>query len=101
MCKSVCRSREVFFGSFLVMSRRSYLICGKLEALSNSQWKIYSFFLLLFLSVISWNEWLPVPVKYSELPRDAVLALTIWDVEGTSSAIPVGGTNISLFGKHG
>ncbi|XP_025076652.1 phosphatidylinositol 3-kinase catalytic subunit type 3-like isoform X1 [Pomacea canaliculata] len=49
----------------------------------------------------NWNEWLPVPVKYSELPRDAVLALTIWDVEGTSSAIPVGGTNISLFGKHG
>jgi len=40
-------------------------------------------------------------LKYSDLPRDALLALTIWDVYGPRDSTPVGGTTISLFGKYG
>lgn len=49
----------------------------------------------------NWNEWLKLPVKYPDLPRNAQVALTIWDVYGPGSAVPVGGTTVSLFGKYG
>lgn len=49
----------------------------------------------------SWNEWLKLPVKYPDLPRNAQVALTIWDVYGPGKAVPVGGTTVSLFGKYG
>ncbi|XP_052794304.1 phosphatidylinositol 3-kinase catalytic subunit type 3-like isoform X2 [Mya arenaria] len=49
----------------------------------------------------NWNEWLRLPIKYSDLPRDSVLALTVWDIYGTDRVIPVGGTTITLFGKKG
>ncbi|XP_076350143.1 phosphatidylinositol 3-kinase 59F isoform X2 [Tachypleus tridentatus] len=49
----------------------------------------------------NWNEWLALPVKFSDLPRDALLACTVWDVYGPRKAVPVGGTTVSLFGKHG
>lgn len=49
----------------------------------------------------SWNEWLTLPVKYSDLPRNAILALTVWDCYGPRKAVAVGGTTLSLFGKHG
>ncbi|ESP05458.1 hypothetical protein LOTGIDRAFT_181298 [Lottia gigantea] len=49
----------------------------------------------------NWNEWVRLPVKYSDLPRTAVLALTIWDIYGTNKYIPVGGTTMNLFGKRG
>ena len=49
----------------------------------------------------SWNEWLTLPVKYSDLPRNAILALTVWDVYGPREAQPVGGSTITLFGKNG
>ena len=42
-----------------------------------------------------------LPVKYSDLPLNAVAAFTIWDIYGSSKAVPVGGTVVSLFGKHG
>lgn len=54
---------------------------------------------LLFLH--SWNEWVTLPVMFSDLPRNAQLALTIYDTVGPSKIQPVGGTTISLFGKHG
>ncbi|XP_064607919.1 phosphatidylinositol 3-kinase catalytic subunit type 3-like [Liolophura sinensis] len=54
-----------------------------------------------FTSRWNWNEWLTLPLKYSDLPRNAVLALTIWDIYGTNKALPVGGTVITLFGKSG
>ena len=57
-----------------------------------------SSFTVLFCS---WNEWLTLPVKYSELSRNAQLALTVWDIYGTHKVVPVGGTTVSLFGKHG
>lgn len=42
-----------------------------------------------------------LPVMFSDLPRNAQLALTIYDAVGPSKIQPVGGTTISLFGKHG
>ncbi|XP_072805075.1 phosphatidylinositol 3-kinase catalytic subunit type 3 isoform X2 [Vicugna pacos] len=48
----------------------------------------------------NWNEWLKLPVKYPDLPRNAQVALTIWDVYGPGKAVPVGGTTVSLFGKY-
>ena len=49
----------------------------------------------------SWNEWLKLPVKYPDLPRNAQLAFNIYDVYGPQKAVLVGGTTVSLFGKHG
>ncbi|XP_062984367.1 phosphatidylinositol 3-kinase catalytic subunit type 3 isoform X1 [Elgaria multicarinata webbii] len=49
----------------------------------------------------NWNEWLKLPVKYPDLPRNAQVSLTIWDVYGPGKAVPVGGTTVSLFGKYG
>lgn len=48
----------------------------------------------------NWNEWLTLPVKFSDLPRNAVLALTVWDVYGPRKNIPIGGTTVSIFGKR-
>uniref|UniRef100_A0ABM5FUK4 Phosphatidylinositol 3-kinase catalytic subunit type 3 n=1 Tax=Pogona vitticeps TaxID=103695 RepID=A0ABM5FUK4_9SAUR len=49
----------------------------------------------------NWNEWLKLPVKYPDLPRNAQVALTVWDIYGPGKAVPVGGTTVSLFGKYG
>ncbi|CAN8005605.1 unnamed protein product, partial [Ixodes hexagonus] len=49
----------------------------------------------------NWNEWLTLPLKFSDLPRNAVLALTVWDVYGPRKSMPVGGTTVSVFGKYG
>ncbi|XP_038078977.1 phosphatidylinositol 3-kinase catalytic subunit type 3-like [Patiria miniata] len=49
----------------------------------------------------NWNEWLTLPVKYNDLPRTAMFVFTIWDVYGPRKALKVGGTAVSLFGKHG
>ncbi|CAH3041450.1 unnamed protein product [Porites lobata] len=49
----------------------------------------------------NWNEWLKLPIKYPDLPRNAQVCFTIWDVYGPRKAVPVGGTTVSLFGKHG
>ena len=56
---------------------------------------------LLFFVCFSWNEWLKLPIKYPDLPRNAQVCFTIWDVYGPRKAVPVGGTTVSLFGKHG
>lgn len=49
----------------------------------------------------NWNEWLTLPLCFSDLPRNAVLGLTIYDTYGPRRNEPVGGTTISFFGKHG
>jgi phosphatidylinositol 3-kinase len=52
-----------------------------------------------------WNEWLPLPVTYSNLPASAQLAITVWDLspaedtETNLHAVPFGGTTIPLFDK--
>ncbi|KAK0088858.1 hypothetical protein PV325_010455 [Microctonus aethiopoides] len=49
----------------------------------------------------NWNQWVVLPISYSDLPRDAQLCITIFDCGGAGRQIPVGGTTITLFGKHG
>ena len=56
-----------------------------------------------------WNEWIQLPLKYSDLPRNAQLCLTIYDCGGSKNETgrnrnvrtAIGGTTISLFGKKG
>ncbi|XP_012268882.2 phosphatidylinositol 3-kinase catalytic subunit type 3 [Athalia rosae] len=54
-----------------------------------------------FTSRWNWNQWVTLPVAYSDLPRDAQLCITLYDCAGPGRQLPVGGTTISLFGKHG
>ncbi|KAL0278800.1 UNVERIFIED_CONTAM: hypothetical protein PYX00_000504 [Menopon gallinae] len=49
----------------------------------------------------NWNEWITLPVLFSDLPRNAQLALTVYDCTGSSETQAVGGTTVSLFGKYG
>ena len=49
----------------------------------------------------NWNEWVQLPIKYQDLPRNAELGITIWDIYDCSRSLAVGGTSVSLFGKHG
>uniref|UniRef100_A0A8C4R0Q2 Phosphatidylinositol 3-kinase, catalytic subunit type 3 n=1 Tax=Eptatretus burgeri TaxID=7764 RepID=A0A8C4R0Q2_EPTBU len=49
----------------------------------------------------NWNEWIKLPVRYADLPRNAQLGLTVWDSYGPGKAVPVGGTAVSLFGNFG
>lgn len=46
-------------------------------------------------------DWITLPLKYSDLPRDALLAITLYDCIGAAAMKPVGGTTISFFSKHG
>jgi phosphatidylinositol 3-kinase len=52
-----------------------------------------------------WNEWLSLPVTYSNLPATAQLAITVWDLSPAEDkqtnlhAVPFGGTTIPLFDK--
>ncbi|KAG8268101.1 Phosphatidylinositol 3-kinase catalytic subunit type 3 [Homalodisca vitripennis] len=46
-------------------------------------------------------EWFDLPLNFSDLPRDAMLAITLYDCMGPRALKPVGGTTISLFSKHG
>ena len=48
-----------------------------------------------------WNQWLTLPVKYSDLPSDSSLCLTLYDCNGPRDRHPVGGTTLPLFGKSG
>lgn len=49
----------------------------------------------------SWNEWVPLPHQFNDLPRTAMLAITILDCAGAGNTTIIGGTTISLFGKNG
>ncbi|KAF1987913.1 phosphatidylinositol 3-kinase [Aulographum hederae CBS 113979] len=52
-----------------------------------------------------WNEWLTLPIQYTDVPLSSQIAITIWDlspVGGEGShfhAIPFGGTTIPFFDK--
>ncbi|XP_011493159.2 phosphatidylinositol 3-kinase catalytic subunit type 3 [Aedes aegypti] len=55
-----------------------------------------------FLTRWNWNEWLTLPILFSDLSRKSVLAITIYDCAWNhNDATIVGGTSISLFGKTG
>lgn len=49
----------------------------------------------------NWSEWLLLPIHCKDIPRSAMLALTIYDIYGPRKAIPVGGTTIPIFGNRG
>ncbi|CAD1474675.1 unnamed protein product, partial [Heterotrigona itama] len=54
-----------------------------------------------FTSRWNWNQWVTLPISYFDLPRDAQLCISLYDCAGPGRQLPVGGTTISLFGKHG
>lgn len=54
-----------------------------------------------FTSRWNWNQWITLPISYADLPRTAQLCITLYDCAGPGRQIPVGGTTIPLFGKHG
>ena len=47
-----------------------------------------------------WNEWLKLPLKYSDLPRYAVLSLSLFDCVGGRKQ-KLATTEVSLFSKKG
>ena len=49
-----------------------------------------------FSFVRRWNEWLTLPIKFSELPATAQLAITVWDSAGPNKYVPYGGTTVTL-----
>jgi len=49
----------------------------------------------------AWNQWLTLPIKFSDLPVDSILCCTVWDCNGPGMREAIGGTSISLFGKKG
>jgi phosphatidylinositol 3-kinase len=50
----------------------------------------------------NWNEWITLPFSFCDLPRTAILCFTIYDCIGAGGQMSViGGTSISVFGKHG
>ncbi|CAF0722147.1 unnamed protein product [Brachionus calyciflorus] len=49
-----------------------------------------------------WDEWLTLPLRISDLPRNALLVITVWDIESPQSGdVPLCGCTISLFDKYG
>lgn len=42
-----------------------------------------------------------LPIQYASLPFDAQLAITVWDIEKGSKAVPVGGSTMPLFRPKG
>lgn len=49
----------------------------------------------------SWDEYLTLPLRISDLPRNALLAITVWDLNTPDQDIPVAGSTISLFDRYG
>merc|ERR1719154_1061761 len=49
----------------------------------------------------AWNQWLELPVMFSDLPSDALLCFTVFDCTGPGEREAVGGSSISVFGKKG
>ncbi|XP_061516913.1 phosphatidylinositol 3-kinase catalytic subunit type 3 [Anopheles gambiae] len=50
----------------------------------------------------SWNEWVTLPMRFTDISRTAVLGLTIYDCAGGREQLTVvGGTSISFFSTNG
>ncbi|KAH7341662.1 atypical/PIKK/PI3K protein kinase [Rhizoctonia solani] len=52
-----------------------------------------------FKNTYTWNEWITFPLKYRDLPLNAQITFTVWDIEGPRTSAPVGGTTFRIFGK--
>lgn len=59
----------------------------------------------VFKTARIWNEWLTLPISYANVPQNALLAITLWDLSPAAGddtpfhAVPFGGTTIPLFDK--
>jgi hypothetical protein len=98
----IIKSTGFFLPLFLIL-----LLTHSLSlSISLGQWLILmvilvsSSLIVQYLSLYSWNEWLNFPLKISDLPRDAILGITIWDSYGPGKSKVVGGTAFSIFGKR-
>lgn len=49
----------------------------------------------------NWNEWILLSSHYNDIPKTAVLCLTVYDIHGPRKPMVVGGTTISIFGPQG
>jgi len=49
----------------------------------------------------SWNEWVTLPLRYCDLPRYAMLTLSIHELISPTEVRTVGSTTISLFASDG
>ncbi|UJR36681.1 hypothetical protein I4U23_029398 [Adineta vaga] len=54
-----------------------------------------------FIDKWNWNEWLTLPLRYCDLPRHAILALSIHEIISPTQVRIVGSTTISLFDSEG
>ncbi|KAG8747309.1 Phosphatidylinositol (PI) 3-kinase [Ceratobasidium sp. 414] len=52
-----------------------------------------------FKNSYTWNEWITFPLKYRDLPLNAQITFTAFDIEGPRTSAPVGGTTFRMFGK--
>ncbi|KIY42834.1 phosphatidylinositol 3-kinase [Fistulina hepatica ATCC 64428] len=52
-----------------------------------------------FKNSYTWNKWITFPICYRDLPLSAQITFTVWDIAGTRTASPVGGTTFRMFGK--
>uniref|UniRef100_A0A182S9W3 Phosphatidylinositol 3-kinase catalytic subunit type 3 n=1 Tax=Anopheles maculatus TaxID=74869 RepID=A0A182S9W3_9DIPT len=54
------------------------------------------------LIAYSWNEWVTLPLRFTDISRSAVLGLTIYDCAGGREQLTVvGGTSITFFSTNG
>ncbi len=54
-----------------------------------------------FSSRWNWNEWVALPIHFKDIPCNAILALTIYDIYAPQKVLPVGGTIVPIFGEKG
>ncbi|ORX43564.1 phosphoinositide 3-kinase [Hesseltinella vesiculosa] len=53
-----------------------------------------------FRHQLKWDEWLTLPIKYCDLPSSAQLAVSVWCTRSPRKVTPIGGSTMSIFGKH-
>lgn len=54
------------------------------------------------ITSFAWNQAITLPIKYKDLPLNAQITFTVYDTKGppaATSAVPVGGATLKLFGK--
>ncbi|CAF1247836.1 unnamed protein product [Adineta steineri] len=49
----------------------------------------------------NWNEWLTLPLRYCDLPRHAILALSVHELISPTQIRIIGSTTLSLFDSEG
>jgi hypothetical protein len=89
------------FRKFLVINTNIYHNCYFIFLLLHIRITDKNYFIFYLINFYSWNQWITLPISYADLPRNSQLCITLYDCAGPGRHVPVGGTTISLFGKHG